>query len=292
MVVEEPQRVAAFAGAAAVLMERSLPERELSAVATPGPAVASARGKPPSARRPASFQSPEEALSRAMTAQTARARGIWARKGLATRGPLDRTTHSMLLRQLYLSHYEQRHFKKASEIAEQNIALGTLGEFAHQDAARAKQALGDIDGAAAHLRMAARVGPPKRRPFHWWTLGSLYYLAGRHDEAIEAMSRAARWGTTDKPLYQGHRAVVERARGDSVGDLPTLIARLSSVPAGQGYGRFVLGQLAFHAHRWTEARRYLEAFVRRTTGGRAVLAIALEGELEVARSTLAKMANG
>jgi tetratricopeptide (TPR) repeat protein len=291
MLVEEPLG-AAFAGAAAVVMDPILPERERSSAVTAGPAVVSTRGAPRPARRPTGFRAPEEALARALAAQTPRSRGIWARKGLATRASLDRTTHSMLLRQLYLSHYEQRHFKKASEIAEQNIALGTLGEFAHQDAARAKQALGDVDGAAAHLRMAARVGPPKRRPFHWWTLGSLYYLAGRYDESIEAMSRAARWGTTDKPLYQGHRAVVERAQGDSSGDLTTLIGRLSNVPAGQGYGRFVLGLLAFHANRWPEAKRYLDAFVRRTTSGRAVLAIALEGELAVARSTLAKMAKG
>src|SRR5262249_33038336 len=153
---------------------------------------------------------------------------------------------------------------------------GVLPDVAHQDAARAMQAMGDVEGAAGHLRLAARVSPPKRKAFHWWTLGSLYHLAGRHDDAISALMRAARWGTTDKPLYLGHLAVVRCEAGASVDDLAELIDRLAEIPAGQGYGRFVLGQMAFHDRRWGEARRYLEAFVRRTTTGRVALAIALD----------------
>src|SRR5262249_39962230 len=149
----------------------------------------------------------------------------------------------------------------------------------HQDAARAAQALGDVEAAAGHLRLAARIGPAKRRAFHWWTLGSLYFLAGRFEGAISALTRAARWGTTDKPLYQGHLAVARCAMGEAVPDLPELIERLAEVPAGQGYGRFVLGQLAYYGHRWPEARRWLEAFVERSEGGRAALAIALDGEI-------------
>jgi tetratricopeptide (TPR) repeat protein len=192
----------------------------------------------------------------------------------------------MLLRQLYLSHFEVRHFREAADVSEQALKLGVLPDVTHQDVARAKQALGDIDGAAGHLRLAARISPPHRKAFHWWTLGSLYYLAERYDEAISAMSRAARWGTTDKPLYLGHLAVIRCESGRPVDDLAGLIEQLSEVPAGQGYGRFVLGQLAFFARRWDEAKRCLEAFVQRTTGGRAALAIALSGELAVARRTL------
>ena len=252
-----------------------------------GPGVASA------ARRssvPPRIDPPDEMLRRAMAAKTPRSRGIWARRGLASRAPIDTTIHAMLLRQLYLSHFEQRQFERAREVSEQNLALGVLPEFAHQDAARAKQALGDVDGAASHLRLAARSGPPKRRAFHWWTLGSLLFLAGRYDEAVTALTRASRWGTTDKPLYQGHRAVVRCARGEKVEDLPELIERLSSAPAGQGYGRFVLGQMAFYGERFGEARRHLEAFVRRTTSGRPALAIALDGEVAGAKKTLARMA--
>jgi tetratricopeptide (TPR) repeat protein len=246
--------------------------------------------KPAAPRKPApASPSPEELLQRAMAASTPRARALWARRGLAARRRIHRTTQSMLLRQLYLAHYEARRFEKALEIAEQMRTLDVLPDVAHQDAARAAQALGDVEAAAGHLRLAARVGPAKRRAFHWWTLGSLYFLAGRHDEAISALTRAARWGTTDKPLYQGHLAVVRCARGEEVPELPALIDRLIEAPSGQGYGRFVLGCLAYYGHRWEDARRWLSAFVARSEGGRAALALSLEGEIALARATLAQI---
>jgi tetratricopeptide (TPR) repeat protein len=223
-----------------------------------------------------------------MSAQTPRARAIWARRGLAARR-LDRTTQSMLLRQLYLAYYEERRFEKALAISEQNLDLEVLKDVVHQDAARAAQALGDTEGAAGHLRLAARAGPAKRRAFHWWTLGSVYFLAQRYEDAISALTRAARWGTTDKPLYQGHLGVARCAAGEDVPELSALLERLAEVPAGQGYGRFVLGHLAYYARRWDEARRYLEAFVKRSKGGRAAVAIALDGEIALAQKTLAML---
>jgi tetratricopeptide (TPR) repeat protein len=244
----------------------------------------------PAAARAKAPPSPEDALHRAMIAATARSRALWARRGLASRAPLDRTTHAMLLRQLYLALFEQRRFQDAAEIAEQALAFDVLRDVLHQDVARARQALGDVDGAIGHLRLAARVSPPSRRAFHWWSLGSVLYVAGRFDEARGALTRAAHWGTTDKPLYQGHLAVVECAAGLRVPDLDELGERLAKVPAGQGYGRFVLGLMAYYGRRWAEARRHLEAFVRRSTAGRAALAIALEGEIAIARRTLEAIA--
>jgi len=108
-----------------------------------------------------------------MEASTARSRGIWARRGLASRNRIDRTVHAMLLRQLYLAHFEQRQFKAALEVAEQAAELDVLPDVVQQDLARALVALGDVDRAVSHLRLAARVGPASRRAFHWWTLGSI-----------------------------------------------------------------------------------------------------------------------
>ncbi len=226
-----------------------------------------------------------------MSARTSAARARWARKGLALRGPLDRTTQAMLLRQLYLSLYESRRFEQAREVALQAIELRVLPDVLQQDAARAALGAGDVDAAIAHLRVAARRGPASRRPFHLWTLGSALFLAQRYVEAIAVLERAVRWGTRDRPLYRAHLALVRLAAGEAVSDLQETIDELAAAPCGQGYGRFVLGHLAYAAGAWPAARRYLGAFVARTDASRPATAIALEGELELARATLAKMAS-
>jgi tetratricopeptide (TPR) repeat protein len=198
----------------------------------------------------------------------------------------------MLLRQLYLSHYEDRRFDRAYEIAVQALELDVLCDVFHEDAARAALGTGDVDGAVAHLRVAARRGPASRRPFHLWTLGGVLFLAHRYAEAIAVLSRAVRWGTHDKPLFRAHLALVRIAAGEHVEDLQAMIDDLASAPCGQGYGRFVLGHLAYAAGAWDAARRFLNAFIERTQNraGGVARSLALEGELVMARATLAKMA--
>ncbi len=258
----------------------------------PGPA----RRRPNLARPPAKALprerrrlTPEDYLAHAMQAKSAAARANWAQRGLAHRGGIDRTTKALLLRQLYLAFYASGHFERAYEIALQTIGLGGLEDVVQQDCARAKYAAGDIEGALGHLRLAARQAPPSRRAFHWWTLGSVLFLANRHADAVAALSRAARWGTRDKPLYLGHLALAKLAAGIKVRGLAQLINRLAACPAGQGYGRFVLGLLAQRAERWDEARDYLESFVERTSRGHAAMAIALQGEVDMARAALASL---
>ncbi len=229
---------------------------------------------------------PEDHLERAMNAKSARARGNHARRGLAYRGDVDPTTRALLLRQLYLSLYAEGAYARAYDVACQAAEIGELADVMQQDAARAKQAIGDVDGAVAHLRLAVRQAPASRRAFHWWTLGSVLFLAGRHERAIEALARAARWGTHDKPLYQGHLALAKCHAGQRVRGLEGYIRRLAACPAGQGYGRFVLGQLAYESARFDDAKRYLEAFVDRTARAHRPLKIALDGELRMAKTTL------
>jgi tetratricopeptide (TPR) repeat protein len=224
-----------------------------------------------------------------MKARTPLSRQRWALRGLACRGRLDPATQTMLLRQLFLAYYDQGHFDRAHGIACQALELDVLPDVMHQDAARARHAAGDVEGAIGHLRLAARVAPPSRRAFHWWTLGSMLFLAGRHEEAIAALGRAARWGTTDKPLYVGHLALAKCHAGQKVRGLGDVIDRLDACPAGQGYGRFVLGQLAYHTSQYEQARRWLEAFVERTRQGRHATQVALRGELAMARATLEAM---
>jgi tetratricopeptide (TPR) repeat protein len=233
---------------------------------------------------------PEALLQKAIESRSASARARWAQRGLASRGPLDRTTHALLLRQLYMSHYEERRFDRARRIALQAIELDILRDVFHEDVARASLALGEVGEAVEHLRIAARRGPPSRRPFHLWTLGSVLFFNHRYAEACTALERAVRWGTGDKPLFRAHLALVRIAAGERVDGLQSTIDDLAAAPCGQGYGRFVLGHLAYAAGAWEPARRFLEAFVRRTENAGAVRALSLDAELKMARATLAKMA--
>lgn len=232
---------------------------------------------------------PEEHLLHAISARTTKARAKYAKLGLASRSPLDRTTQALLLRQLYLAHFEAGNFQEARETAAQMLTLDVLVDVAHQDAARACVAEGDLEAALGHLRLAARRGPAHRRAFHLWTLGSLLYSAGRYEEATGVLSRALRWGTTDKPLYRAHLALARRAAEGRVRSLNRIIDELAEAPCGQGYGRFVLGRLCAHAGRRDEAIRYLEAFIARTTSQKPTLAIALSRELAEAREALADL---
>lgn len=241
------------------------------------------------ASTPPEPNSPEMMLRKASLARTSVSRAKYAQRGLSHRGGLDRTTRTMLLRQLYLSHMEARRFADALAVAEQMLEGAVMPDVARQDAARACLGLGDRDRAVYHLRIASRVSPPARRAFHLWTLGSVLFLSGHHGAAAGAFARAARWGTTDKPLYRAQLALARRAAGEAVGGLATVRERLEEAACGQGYGQFVLGALAYELRDDAAAERYLSAFVQRATGGRVALEVALAGEVEHARRLLRRV---
>jgi len=226
---------------------------------------------------------PELLLRKATLARTSVTRAKYAERGLAYGAPLDHTTRVLLLRQLYLSHMEGRRFAEALATAEQMLATSVMPDVARQDAARACLGLGDRERAIDHLRIGSRVSPPARRAFHLWTLGSVLYLEGRYTDACGALSRAARWGTTDKPLYLAGLGLAQLAAGEAVPDLAELRERLSDAPCGQGYGQFVLGELCFALEDYAGTVRYLRAFLERVTGGRVALQVSLSGEIARAR---------
>lgn len=236
-------------------------------------------------RASASEATPEDLLRKATLARTAASRAKYATRGLSRAGT-DRTTQGMLLRQLYLAHMEGRRFGEALSVAEQMVELDVMPDVARQDAARACLGLHRPDAAIEHLRVASRVSPASRRAFHLWTLGSTLYLLGRSREAVGALARAARWGTTDKPLYQGQLALARLDAGDSIRSLRAITERLADSPCGQGYGQFVLGELAYRQEDFDSAERYLDNFVRRSTSGRVALEVALGAELDRARELL------
>lgn len=229
---------------------------------------------------------PEHLLRKATLARTSGARAKYAERGLTHAESLDPTTHAMLLRQLYLSQMEARHFEEALATAERMVDLDIMPDVARQDAARACLGLGDTVQALFHLRIASRVSPAARRAFHLWTLGSVLYLQGRPRDALGPLERAVRWGTTDKPLYQAQVVLARLAMGETVPELSAIREQLADAPCGQGYGQFVLGELAFALGDTEQGCRYLTAFVRRTTSGRVALSVALAGEIAHAERLL------
>ena len=229
-------------------------------------------------------------LRKATLAETSGARAKYATRGLAAAGS-DRTLRAMLLRQLYLSHMEAERFEEASQIARSAVELGVMADVACQDLARAYLGLGRYREAVDELRRASRLGPASRRAFHLWTLGSVCYFRGDFAGAALALERAARWGTTARPLYQAQLLLARSQLGNTKG-LPNLLeARqaLEEAACGQGYGRFVLGELAHRQGDWAAAREYLEEFIARVDEGRVALRVGLGAELERARSLLASM---
>jgi tetratricopeptide (TPR) repeat protein len=228
-------------------------------------------------------------LRKATLTGSPKLRAKYAQRALSSQARLDPTTRSMLLRQLYLAHMEGRKFDQALTVAQEMVGLGVMPDVAQQDAARACLALSQHADALGHLRLASRVGPPCRRAFHLWTLGSALYLAGRHQEAVGALTRALRWGTYDRPLYQAQLALARLAGGMPVGDLRPFRNCLIEAPCGQGYGQFVLGELAFHDGDHEAARKHLNRFLQRSTSGRVALKVALAAEILRARKLLEQL---
>lgn len=246
----------------------------------------------PQKRTAAAQVTPELLLRKATLARTSVTRAKYAQRGLAHGAPLDHTTRVLLLRQLYLSHMEGRRFADALAIAEQMLATTVMPDVARQDAARACLGVGDREKAIEHLRIGSRVSPPARRAFHLWTLGTVLYLEGRYTDACGALSRAARWGTTDKPLYLAGLGLAQLAAGEdvTVHELAELRERLSDAPCGQGYGQFVLGELCFALEDYAGVLRYLRAFLKRVTGGRVALQVSLSGEIARSRQLIRRSA--
>jgi hypothetical protein len=91
-------------------------------------------------------------------------------------------------------------------------------------------------------------------------------------------------------LYQGQLALARIGAGEPVQGLRALLERLADAPCGQGYGQFVLGELAYEQGDLRAAKRYLQTFVRRTRSGRVALEIALGGELARAEALLEAIA--
>lgn len=235
-----------------------------------------------------------ELLRKATQAESSGARAKYATRGLAQVGG-DNTLRAMLLRQLYLSQMESERFDAAVITAREVLALDVLPDVACQDLARAQLALGHYREAVEELRRASRVGPASRRAFHLWTLGTTLYFGQEYAAAATALERAVRWGTSARPLYRAQLLLARLGLGrkSTAARVATALAQarneLEEAPCGQGYGRYVLGELAHRQGDRPAARRFLEEFIQRSDSARVAQRVALSAELARARHLLSSL---
>lgn len=233
---------------------------------------------------------PEDCLWRALRADDAGTRARWAKAGLASpEEELAPDTQVLLLRQLYLAHLDMRQLRRAADVARQMASVGPLKDIAHHDAARALYALGDLDGAIAEQRLAARAAPAPRRSFHLWSLATWQQFAGDLEGALATLGRARRWATRDRALVRAHEAYVKLESGAGVRGLEGIVRDLSRSRSREGYGQFLLGMIAWHMGDRRRAAPHLRAFLRRNASADEAKALTLREELRRARLALARI---
>lgn len=206
--------------------------------------------------------------------------------GEPARDEEDYELMALLLRQKYLAEIEEGNDSAALRVAEQMVELGTLGDVARQDAARAALGVDDLDAAIGHLRIAARVCPPDRRAFHFAHLGTLLRFDGQVDQAVEAFKKAIRWATEDRDLYLAQQALAEVALGHTTADLEGLRERLEGDDPMKAYSLWVLGELCLVLGDTESGATYLKRFLSRQTGAPRAKALALKGEVAHASALL------
>lgn len=233
---------------------------------------------------PMSRHTAEALLERARTAETPVLRAKYATSGLQ-KPRLESDTQALLLRQLYLSHMERGRYEDALAVAEQMLALGSLGDVARHDAARACLCLEDVPGALGHLRTASRSGPPSRRAFHLSCLGSLLLHAGQVPSAVVALRRAVRWATEDRALYRAQLALALQRSGDP-SDVQSAFAALVATRPKGGFADFILGEMALVLGKRKLAERKLRAFVTQVEASSVSVRAGLRYEVARAKDLL------
>lgn len=208
--------------------------------------------------------------------------------GLA-RPSIDPDTRVLLERQCYMARLEQHRFQKALLHAERMVEVGVLRDVAYHDTARVRALLGEYDAAIAAQRLAARVAHPERRSFHRWSLATLQHFAGRPEEALATFSRAMRSSTRDRALLKAHALYVRLDAGLPTRSEEATVRELAASGSREGYGRFLLGMIAYHRDDAATARRELRAFVARNDTVEPARSLTLREELRRARVVLGRL---
>lgn len=232
----------------------------------------------------------EDHLAAAMRARSDSERLAQAQRGLAF-PELEPDTRMLLLRQAYVAHVARAELEEAAEAAAEMCATGAMPDIACHDHARVLRALGRTDEAIARQAEAAALAPRSRRTFHLWSLATLQHFSGAIEDAMATLERGIALDGKDRPLLEAHRAWIALSEGIAVIDLQGIRASLRAARAGQGYGQFVLGMLAFELGDLGIAGAHLRAFLRRNASVDAAKELTLREELDRARRALATFAS-
>jgi tetratricopeptide (TPR) repeat protein len=199
---------------------------------------------------------------------------------------LDDELEALLLRQLYLTELEEGNDTEALEIAERMVDLGTLGDIARQDAARAALALNAVDAAIDHITIAAHICPTERRSFHYCHLGAILRSRGRDLEAVEALRSAERFAQTDHPMYRAALALAENQESAQAPDWTALREQLEGIENKKGYLLWVLGEVCLKDGDRESGREYLTRFLERLDGAPRAKSLSLCSEIAHASELL------
>ncbi len=233
---------------------------------------------------------PDDWLARAVAAESPEERRACAEEGLAAAAPAEADTEALLWRELYLADFALGEYSNALQSAVRGADCGEMVDVFYQDASKAALAMGKPTMALNYLGKATSAAPARRRGFHLWSRGALHYVLGDLPRASFDLRRAVRSEPANEPLALAHLALVEVSRGNDVKELQDIVSTLLESPAREGYGRFVLGHLAYAAADTQAAARYLGAFTDYVSGSDGPTRARLSGELAMTRATLAKMA--
>lgn len=231
-----------------------------------------------------------QCLEQALHAQNPTQRIKYARMGLSA--VHDSETQGLLLRQWYLGELECGHYPKAREISEQLLSLNVLPDVVRHDAARVCQAMGDYDAAVRHLEIASEVAPVERRNFHLSTLGSLLYAIGRIAEARIPLEKAlALCPENTAPLLKAQLALVMHfvQPTSDKRELDVAYHELFNASCSEGYGRFILGELAFVRGERRVSQAHFQKFLEKVRRSRPAAQAALAPEVAHATKNLGRM---
>ena len=235
-------------------------------------------------------KSPEHHLQKAIAARSASVRAKYAQLGFR-RAPASTGRRRPCCCASSTSPISRRGVSsEALDIAVQLIQLQVLADVAHQDAARACQALGDVERAMGHLRLAARSCPASRARIPLVDArGPALSRRALRTSRIGIDARRAVGNDRQAALRGPPRARSMRARG---------IAHQSRRHHRSAGGRALWpGVRSIRAWADSAATRdgatMPSAICRRSSGartaGRPALGIALEGELAEAKRALTEM---